>query len=188
METTQRSKVLKWILAIAIVIVLNLFFAFAIQLGYKEPKYETFCPQQQVNRVIDNEKACVDVGGQWNDYARDYNYQISKPAQPVPAGTVQPTGYCNEQYTCQKNHQTALSMYNRNVFVILIILGVISLGVGYAVGASSAVSLGLSLGGVLSLIIASMRYWSDMDDMVRVIILGLALIALIWFGIKKFKD
>lgn len=188
MEQVQRSKVLKWVLAIAIVIVLNLFFAFAIRLGYKEPKWETFCPEKQVNTPIETEEKCLESGGQWNNYGHDYNYRMSKPV-PAPSITeVEPKGYCNEQYTCGEGFNTALSKYNRNVFVILIVLGVISLGVGYAVGASSAVSLGLSLGGILSLIIASIRYWSDMDDIIRVIILGLALIALIWFGIKKFKD
>ena len=67
------------------------------------------------------------------------------------------------------------------------ILGVASLVAGIFISATS-VSIGLSLGGVLSLIIGSIRYWSDMDDILRVIMLGVALLALIWVGIKKLKD
>jgi hypothetical protein len=52
---------------------------------------------------------------------------------------------------------------------------------------SPAVSIGLSFGGVLSLIVASLRYWSDMNDYVRVTILGLALIVLIGFALKKVR-
>ncbi|MFA6006421.1 MAG: hypothetical protein WC764_01690 [Candidatus Paceibacterota bacterium] len=186
---THRSKVLKWILTIAIVIVLNLFFTFAIRLGYKEPLREAFCPVNQVNEQITSKDKCVSAGGQWNEYGTMVSPDgYSQPVKVAPAGTVVLTGSCWLEYTCLKNFDAVLSVYNRNVFVILIILGVISLGVGYAVGASSAVSLGLSLGGILALIIASMRYWSDMDDIVRVIVLAIALVALLWFGIKKFKD
>lgn len=181
-------------LTLAIVIVLNLFYTFAIRLEYKEPTYEKFCPQQQVNRVINTEKACLDVGGQWSEnpiyfQPTDGNGQPIKamPSSVIP-GSKEPAGYCNVNYTCEKNFRDTLAIYNRNVFVILIILGVITLGIGYSVGTSAAVSQGLSLGGVLALIIASIRYWSDMDDLVRVIILAIALVTLIWFGIKKFKD
>jgi len=52
----------------------------------------------------------------------------------------------------------------------------------------SAVAAGLSFGGVLSLVIASMRYWSSAHDATRLIILAVALGALIWIGIRKFKE
>jgi len=185
MDTIHRSKVLKWILAIAIVIVLNLFFTFAIRLGYKEPKWDSFCPEKQINTPIETRDKCVELGGQWNEYGTEY---YGKPIRPELLPTTAPKGYCNQQYTCEKDYQAANTLYNRNVFVVLIILGIISLGVDYVVGTSSAVSLGLSLGGILSLVIASIRYWSDMQDILRVVILGIALATLIWFGVKKFKD
>lgn len=189
MEHTHKSRVLKWILALAIVIVLNLFFTFAIRLGYKEPKYQDFCPDQQIQKPITDQTKCLEAGGQWTEYGPDHYKYAPREATVAPlAPEDRPKGYCNEFYTCQKEFEEANKLYNRNVFVILIILGILSLASGYAVGTSSAVSLGLSLGGILSLIIASMRYWSDMQDILRVIILGLALATLIWFGIKKFKD
>ena len=57
----------------------------------------------------------------------------------------------------------------------------------FFIASFEVVSLGLSLAGILSLIIGSMRYWSAMDDYLRVVILGLALAALIYIGIKKFR-
>jgi len=186
MEQIQRSKLLKWVLAIAIVIVLNLFFTFAIQLGYKEPMRETFCPQRQIVESLDTKEACIAVGGQWAENGAEY-YGKPRVSSLDPANP-EPKGSCWPEYTCQQEYEAVMSVYNRNVFVILIVLGVLSLGAGYAVAMSSAVSLGLSLGGVLALIIASMRYWSNMDDILRVVILAIALASLIWFGIKKFKD
>lgn len=183
------NNIFKWTLALAIVIVLNLFFNFGIKLVYKAPVYDDFCKAKQVNVSPKTQDACLAVGGQWNEnyITGDYYRGEVVPMKPVPAdGEV--TGYCYEQFTCQKDFENANKLYNRNVFVSLVVLGLISLFAGYYLGQSAPVSLGLSMGGVLSFIIGSIRYWSDMDDYLRVVILGIALVSLIWFGIKKFNQ
>ena len=178
------SKVLKWLLIIGIVIVLNLFFGYAIKVIYPEPKFEAFCPREQVTIQPTNQKECVNKGGAWQDYGYPMK---TAPYEAVPAKDA-PTGYCDLNFTCQKNFNDAQSVYNRNVFVALTVLGVLSLVAGFFLPNIVAVSLGLSLGGVLSLIIGSTRYWSDMNDYLRVIVLGLALAALIFLGVKKIKE
>ncbi len=191
METTinppkRSSKVLKWLLILGIVIILNLFFAYAIKIIYPAPTFEGFCPKQQVTIQPENQTDCVAKGGAW----QDYGYPVAPGPVSSPAGIVAktPTGYCNLNFTCQKQFDSANGLYNRNVFVALVVLGVLSLVAGFFIQNSVAVSLGLSLGGVLSLVIGSTRYWSDMNDYLRVIILGLALIVLIALGIKKVRD
>lgn len=172
------KSILKWALILSIVVVLNLFFNFAIDTVYDAPKYEDYCGRGNEQVVIspDTEKQCVDVGGQWNANIK-----------PVPAN--EPAGWCDADFSCRKEYEEAHSVYNRNVFIVLVILGLASLLVGtYLVSAGSAVALGLSLGGLLSFVVASMRYWSDMDDYLRVIVLGIALALLIWLGVKKFKE
>ncbi len=177
----KNLNILKWALVAGIVIVLNLFINFSIQLVYETPEWEAFCVQKQVNVMPDTEQACVAVGGQWN--ADNYYGPETKPL-PMP----EKRGYCDVNFTCQKEYQTALELYNRNVFIILVAAGVIALIVSFFVAGTPAVSLGLSLGGVLSLIVGTVRYWSNMDNYLQVIILGLALIALIWLGVKKIKE
>lgn len=178
----KNALALKWILVISIVIVLNLFFNFAIKLVYNAPEYNQFCEEKQVQISPDTQEACVEVGGQWND-------QGFKRA-PVSERVVVPaeTGWCDVNFTCAQEFKDVSDVYQRNVFVVLVILGVVSILVGVFTSQISAVSLGLSLGGVLSLVIGSTRYWSSMDDILRVIILGLALVALIWVGVRKIKD
>lgn len=182
----KTSHVLIWALVIAIIITLNLFFNYAISLIYKKPAFESFCPREQVTEAIDNKDQCVSKGGAWTEYNQDY-------ARPIPASTVinekVPAGYCDVNFTCQKNYESANKIYNRNIFIALVILGVLSLFAGFVLVAhGSAISLGLSLGGVLSLVIGSVRYWSDMQDITRVVILACALASLIWIGIKKVKN
>jgi hypothetical protein len=178
MET--QSKILRWSVILGIIIVLNLFFNYTLSLVYKSPDYEAFCPTSQVVIIPDNQKSCVDQGGQWTN-----NTYYGKP---LSKGETQPAGYCDLQYTCRANFETASNTYNRNIFVALVLLGALSVFVGNFFKGNNVVSVGLALGGVLSFIIASMRYWSAANDFIRVAILAVALAILIWVAIKKFKN
>jgi hypothetical protein len=187
METTK-PRILKWSLIIGIIIVLNLLFNYSISLFYKEPDYNAYFAQPQVVEPITNKEDCLKVGGQW--YEPDTRYdQNNMPIAPVAVnvGTKQSPalGNCNADYTKQQEFNDAQKVYARNVFIVLVILGVASLIVG-AFMVNEIVSLGLSWGGSLSLIIASMRYWSTADNIIKVLILVVALGALIWLAIKKF--
>ncbi len=182
-KTKKNIGVLRWILIIGIVIILNLFFYFAIQTVYPEPQFDNFCKTEQVNVSPTTKDQCVTNGGQWNESAA-----VRQPVAVEGGKNLETTSYCDAQFTCRQNFEVAQKTYNRNIFVALVVLGIISLIAGIVLSSITVVSLGLSLGGVLSLVIASMRYWSAMDEYVRVIILAVALVALIWLGVKKFKD
>lgn len=182
----KNVNILKWLLIVSIVIVLNLFFNFAISSFYHAPKYDEFCKADQINVQPTDKNTCVEKGGQWNESST-----VEKPIPVDPGMTqkqLQTTSYCDVSFTCRQDFETANNLYQRNVFVTLVILGIISLLGGFMLATISVVSLGLSFGGVLSLVIASIRYWSAMDEFIRVIILGIALVVLIWIGIKKFKE
>lgn len=182
----KHSKILEWALILALIIVLNLFFHFATKVVYQEPTWDTYCPQKQVNISPSNEKDCVAVGGAWNAPASFGKEPRSYPA--VASLPVEPQGYCDVTFTCAKEYNEVHKVYNRNVFIVLIVLGLLSLGAGFWLTQSGAVSLGVSFGGVVSLIVGSTRYWSDMNDYLRLIMLAVALIVLIWLGIKKLSQ
>lgn len=172
----------KWVLAFSIIIVLNLFFNYGIYTFYKNPKFENFCKPELNSNAYTNRQSCEAVGGLWNE-----NFPKAVPAPTRPAENIQ-TGYCDVYHTCQKEFNDVNSIYNKNVFIVLVSLGLISLVGGLFIGISGAVSTGLSIGGILSMIIGSIRYWSDMNDYLRFGLLGVALVVLLWLGIKKFKD
>ncbi len=179
-----QSSILKWSLIIGIIIVLNLFFNYTISLVYERPVYEDFCPQTQVVTIPDNQNECVAKGGQWTDNAY---YSKTMPAVP-PAGLEESRGYCDLQFTCRQDYETKTKTYDRNVFTILVALGALTLLAGNFFKGNDVISNGLALAGVLSFIIASMRYWSSADNLVRVIILAIALGLLFWIAMKKFND
>ena len=110
-------------------------------------------------------------------------------SKPIPTtGEVVALGYCDLQFTCRNNFEVIQKVYDRNVFVTLVLLGAICVAIGSFLKGNMLVGIALSLAGVLSFIIASMRYWSSADDLIKVIILAIALAILVWVAVKKFKD
>ena len=187
MQTT-RFNVHKWALVLSILVVLNLFIAYSINSVYPEPQYDQVCKREQVVIQPKNQQECVTQGGSWtND--RAYRDRDTYPkAVSVPLIGEEPSGYCNLDYTCSKQFDNAHETYLRNVFVARVIFGVLALGIGFGTFAYEAVSYGFSFGGVLSLLIATIVYWSKLSHYFQVIILGLALAALVWLGVKKVKN
>ncbi len=180
----KTMRMIKWALILGIVIVLNLFFNYAVSLIYKTPTYESFCPTEKYNKTYTDKNMCVADGGMWTENTVPAPTKYAKPVQTQP----EVSGYCNPTYTCANAYNDAQKVYNKNIFILLIVFGILSIVLGVYLSAISVVSLGLSFGGILSLIIGSIRYWSDMQDWLRVAVLGAALVALIWLGIKKFKE
>ena len=150
------NRVSRWSVMLGIVIVLNLFFNYALSLVYKSPQYNDFCsPQPYIAQPIDQKTADIE----------------------------------NQKYvTCQKNWDEVRNIYNRNVFVVLVVLGALSVAAGNFFVGNIVITNGLALGGVFSFIIASIRYWSAANDLIRVIILAIALGILFWVAMKKFND
>ncbi len=178
----------KIVIALGIVIVLNLFFNYGIDTFYKGPKYDNFCRPEALSKQYQTKGDCDGVGGLWTDNQNKPLYGENPAPVPVMEQKTEPLGWCDVEYTCRKDFESVQNLYNRNVFIILIIAGIVSIIIGFLIGQSEAVSSGLSFGGILSLIIGTIRYWSGMDDYLRFIILGAALAVLIWIGVKKLKD
>ena len=169
------SKFVQASIIIAIVIVLNLLSNYVVSLVYNEPSYNDFIKQSQVVEDIKTKDRCISVGGQW-----------SENAYPAEKGQTKIEGYCNANYTNELNYQNARESYEKKVFITLIAFGVILLALAGFISLQ-ILAISFAWGGVLSLIIASIRYWSLADDISKVVILALALALLIWLAVKKFN-
>ena len=96
----KKSGIIKWTLIIGIAIVVNLFITYLVDVIYPTPEFTAFCPERQVNRAIESEAACLEVGGQWNENIEP------KGLSPM---TV-PAGYCDVNYTCNKQFEDVLKV------------------------------------------------------------------------------
>lgn len=170
-------------LALSIIIVLNLFVGFGIKTFYPGPELEDFCPIEKTAQSFTNKESCQAAGGQW--FADGGLRPIR--ASIIEEGQEKPTGWCDAMYTCRKEYREVDDLYSRNVFIVFMVAGLISMGAGWLVSTSTAVSSGLVFGGVLAFIIGTIRYWSGMHDYLRFVILGLTLAILIWIGYAKLN-
>ena len=179
----------KILLGIGIMIVLVAFVMYSISVFYEEPKYENFCKNERMTKPVPVEGKYVDpypddiscekVGGRWNP-----NYEYPK----CPRDVYCPKGYCDPDFTCREAHQTAMKIYERNVFMVSASLGAFILVAGLLLKVET-VGLSVMSGGVIILLISIIRYWGELSKYFRVILLGLLLAFLIWIGYKKFgKD
>lgn len=177
-KSRGRTSMLTWAVSLALVIVINLFFYYAIATAYPEPVLGDFCPAQPATYT--DAVSCVDNGGQWtND--RLAPAEITKQVQDG-----KPLGWCDANFTCSGAFAHAHGQYDRNVFIILIVLslGIIALGL---FSSAEILSLGFVWAGVLSLVIASLRYWSDAENWMRLVILAVALAVLVWLALRRFR-
>ena len=174
---TKSGKVVHVSIIVAIVIVMNMFFNYSVSLIFSEPVYSDYFKTSQVVEPINTKESCLKVGGQWSENV--YPGESTKSAPEIK-------GYCNADYTNQINLDKAMADYSQKVFIVLIALGIISLiAAGFIT--IQILSMAFAWGGVLSLIIASIRYWSVADNIAKVVILAIALGLLIWLAVKKFN-
>ena len=184
----DRYTIQKIALTLSIVIVLNLLFNYAIFAFYTSPQYDDFCGKETRQRY-DSKDSCEAIGGEWVAYNQG-PYPRPVPIRVAPDGEefVEPKEYCDTTANCRKAYDENRSFYNRNVFIMLISLGAVSFIAGFFFVAVPAVSSGLLFGGLLSLFIGNVRYWSDMSEYLRLIVLAVVLATLIWLGYQKLKD
>ena len=118
-------------------------------------------------------------GPEWEDY---------KPADcPDVLGDWEECNYssdCVEYFN--EEYQNVKEPHERVEFVVLLILGILVL-VGGGLIKAEALSHGFMFSGVLVLIINIMSHWMVLNDYFRFIILGVALVILIYLGYKKLN-
>ena len=195
------------ILAVAIAIVFAFFVGFGISAFYPMPKYEDYCAQSEFKEYFAKE-TCEKEEGKWTDTSqldRTVPEKVGRPVGPTEflcnkigekgrnitfncqtIEQVEQQGYCDLYYYCNQEFSKVNEKYNRNVFIIATGIGIIALIVGVALKLAS-VSAGLMGGGILAIIYGTIRYWSDLPDYGRFIILGITLAILIWLGYKRIS-
>lgn len=180
------SKFKQVLLSIAIAVVFAFFVGFGIATFYKAPKYNDFCLGEFYEKPY---PAAV---------RENVNCTYSEPDENLRKECTSKEGQikakydkkgCIESYyceLCEKNFRDVNEKYNRNVFIIATSIGIIALVIGILLKVGS-VSAGIMAGAILTIIYGTIRYWSDLPDYGRFIILGIALAILVWIGYSKLK-
>lgn len=140
--------------------------------GYYYPYYDkpidvgTNCTVS--GAIREQEQQCSIQGGQVL-----YDY--------TEAGCIASVKECN---FCQTDYNEAMEKYNRNVFVIAIIIGLIVLIVGYTVLSVEPVGSALMGSGIGAIVYGTIRNWSNLGNLGRFLLLLLALALLVWIALR----
>jgi hypothetical protein len=172
----KENKILKWALILSIIIVANLFFNYALSLTLNNPEYEDYCSFEKTTLQVTDKKQCEDNDGIWTSYP--------KPTNDV----VMENGYCDLHTKCNNEFQAVNEIYEQKVFIALVVIGVVVLVASFFMGGNPVLGSAFALTAVLDFTIASIRYWQYSDELLKVGILFIALVALIYLAIKKFKN
>jgi hypothetical protein len=168
---------------IAITILLNVFINYGRQAFYPEPKWDKFCKENF--SIYTTKEACEKDGGRWITDQTTKDGMMAKPISATDPNS--PKNYCDPNYTCQKEFEKANQEYNKKFFIAYLFGGLIMVLGGLAITTASSVSLGVLYGGIVLLFTGVTRFWPEMSDMNRFLIIGFVLAVFIWIGYKKLK-
>lgn len=155
---------MKWILGIAIVALSLVFIQISIKNFYPEPSYRNSC-NTDLEKNITTPELCTAMRGNWNESRSS----------------------CSLAASCSEAYSDAKDAYESNLFIIRLVLGVLLIVAMQFVVLPVAITYGLSVVGVILVLIASAKYWTDMGDDAKFLLSGIALATLIWLTIKKVK-
>ncbi len=162
------NKAMQNILTVAIALVFVFFIGYGIEVFYPGPEYNDFCDVDYSKNVSTKEK-CEANDGKWVTYEKPLNVR---------------EGYCDLDFYCRENYEQSNERYLRNLFFVIGIIAIITILVSIKLK-KDVVSTGLMGGAVLLLIYGTIRYWGNLEDWARFIMLGAILAFLIWIGYKK---
>lgn len=172
-------------LIIGIAILFAFFVYFIIEAIYPSPKYEDFC-----KNINYREPTPVKVGIQVNctDPWQSKGVQecSSNKGSPEFRQDVNGCDIFDKCNYCSRDFDEYNNDYQRNVFIITAIIGIIAIIFGMYFGVEF-VAGGFLFGGIITLAYSTIRYFSrgNVDNWLRVIVLFIEILILIWIGYKK---
>jgi len=158
------------LLGIAILVMTIFVTYYGVNTIYPSPEYNTFCAGNIQYQNLSTPASCEAVGGKWNP-----NYY----AEPVKTELL---GYCDAEYTCRQDYETANKVRSKHVFFIALPIGIAIIVLGAFFFGLEAVGAGLMGGGVGTLIYGAGAYWPYTENLFRFLISLAGLAVLIFFA------
>lgn len=171
-------------MVLAVTVLLPLFVGLFVDATYQEPKYNDFCNDTYNNGysspVVATSTNCTYV----NDPRQD------KCSNDGGTAVFNYSSGCSQFQSCDmcsKNFNTAQQEYNRNIFFILLPVGLIIVIMGIYL-AIDYLGAGLMFAGLIIMFYATFRYFSDMSKILRALVILIELLVIMWIGYKKIEN
>ena len=151
-------KIKEILLGLVIAVIFLMFCVFGTKLIYDTPKYERYCDYSKMNYPTASDK--INLSGSELQAQQEAQDQIYRE--------------CSEKY------DLANKDYSKNMFIISLVFGILVIIICTIFVEIGSISGGLMFGSLMFIIYGTGRYWNYMDDLLRFIVLGIALIILIY--------
>jgi len=178
----------KGLISTAIAVIFVFFILQAVSTFLEEPKWDDFCAREQFPRPV-AEKLITDDSLCRDTFASNANLENECAANKGFIIYEKDENGCDkavECSQCNKTYEDARESFQKNVFIISLIVGLIAIIIGVMVKVN-ALATGLMGGGLLLIIIGTLQYWEGLRDFAKLIILGIVLGILIYVAYKKFN-
>lgn len=173
------------VLGIGIFIVFMFVLHNGIRAFYDAPQYEDFCDNNPFiekpyyfsqncsysNELRLQEQECYNLEG----------YPIYRYDKNGCNISVEKCDFCNRDY------ENAKKDYNKTIFLISLIIGILVLIVGYAVLYVEPVGSSLMASGIGAVVYGTIVNWENLGNLGRFLLLLLALVILIWIALRLNK-
>ena len=160
-----------------------------IEAFYPSPQYQNFCTNQNYYYPYMNSAPIKDITGGLNcsvSPTPQQQNECSTRGGNLIAATYDSSG-CAATFTCDMcnvNFNDAQKAHDRAVFFIALIVGIITLIVGYAILSVEPVGSALMASGVWAIFYGTVRNWTNLTSVWRFVLLLLALILLVWIALR----
>lgn len=179
------------ILGIGIVVIYALALWQGIEAFYPSPQYDEFCTAGRFDTYYPPAKP-IAVGEPSCNFSRSLQEQqnacYANEGQPIfeyddngCAISVKECDYCNKEFNDAQDKHSSF------VFVIAIIVGVITLIVGYSILSIEPVGSALIGSGIWAIFWGAAINWRNFSNVWRFLLLFLALVLVIWFALHLNK-
>jgi hypothetical protein len=177
------------VLGIGIFIVFMFLLHNGIRAFYTYPEYNDYCkPGMFMGPVIDKP---LGIGENCN-----YTLELRQQEQQCYVDEGQPIyNYDNKGCSvslkecsfCSRDYNNDLKEYNKNVFIIAIIAGILVLLSGYLILSVEPVGSALMASGIGAIIYGTIVNWENLGNLGRFFLLLFALLLLIWIAYRINK-
>lgn len=170
--------IVRTIIVICFLVLVTTFTTRLFQLAFHKPDYNTFCPDNLYTKQYLNETDCSAEGGQWSSYALSPTPEGIAPAKDAV------TGSCNITYTCNKAYEEANKTFERNMFIAIVLVGLILLIVSTFI-TQKLLALSMAITGGFITLYGAIRYFGNAPEVVRLIFLAIGILVLIYIILKR---
>ena len=178
------------VLGIGIVVIYALVLWQGIEAFYPSPQYDDFCKAGRFDTYYPAKP--IAVGEPNCTFSRELqdkqNQCYTDKGQPVfeydERGCTVDVKECDY---CQRDFEKAQDAHSKIIFIIAIIIGVITLIVGYGVLSTEPVGSALIGSGIWAIFWGAAINWRNFSSVWRFLLLLVALVLVIWFALRLNK-